>query len=150
MKTHTIKTPIAELLIVELPETGSTFDVLTALNSETEGYTLLGKPDEIREKDAKDLVEIKDKMEREMGKPIIFYKDYNDDSKYYFRSVSSLLSLLETEIYWENPLGKKDDVELVASKKHEIVGKYLIGLWHQAEQKTFDRNRTIIFKKNKQ
>lgn len=104
MKTHTIKTPTAELLIVELPETGSTFDVLTAMNSETEGYILLGKPDEISEDDAKDLVEIKDKIEREIGKPIFFYKDYKDESRYYFRPVLSLLSLIESDRLSRIPL----------------------------------------------
>lgn len=104
MKTHTIKTPTAELLVLELPETGSTFDVLTALNSETEGYTLLGKPDKISEE----------------------------------RTVKeSLLSLLESEIYWDvNPLAN----EIHAPDIEE---------WHEAEQKTFDRNRSLIFKKNK-
>lgn len=145
MKTHTIKTPIAKLLVVELPETGSTFDILTVINSETEGYTLLGKPDEIREEDARKLVENPiDKW----GDDKYRFLDYNHEGFYdLFTAKESLLSLLESKIFWENPLGKKDDVELVASKKHEIVGKYLIGLWHQAEQKTFDRNRSLIFKK---
>lgn len=144
MKTHTIKTPSAELLVVELPETGSTFDILTAINSETEGYTLLGKPDEIREKDARKLVE-----RIGVGDPAYqgdWFVDYHDDEYMYETARESLLSLLHTEIYWSvNP------IELEKwENDFGMSGNIITDEWKEAEQKTFDRSRTLLFKKNKQ
>lgn len=156
MKTHTIKTPTAELLVVELPETGSTFDILTAINSEIEGYTLLGKPDEISEEDAKELVETKQYGSHPFFCTLDYrYKGKNKDGfnpgfcaddGYQFRR--SLLSLIESEIYWENPLQSSpptDDLTFYDSKEER---KIAFEKWHEAEQKTFDRNRSLIFKKN--
>lgn len=136
MKTHTIKSENAELLVVELPETGSTFDILTAINSETEGYTLLGKPDEIREEDAKELVK-----EFQFGTkeyPHLCFLDYKTDYFHCFSAKESLLSLLESEIYWENPIDIKGQT---FSNEHT-------NRWEEAELRTFDRNRSIIFVKN--
>ena len=66
MKTHTIKTPTAELLIIETSEqiilniTATGYMLRDNSTNEEifiEGYTLLGKPDEIREEDIEQLVE---------------------------------------------------------------------------------------------
>lgn len=62
MKTQTIKTPKAELLIVEVPENSTFRELFGAIGADENDspnyhlteykfsdYTLLGKPDEIRE-----------------------------------------------------------------------------------------------------
>ena len=99
-----------------------------------DGYTLLGKPDEIKEEDAQEVVH----------KAFDFYRNYLESEPVgnYQRlvkktAIESLFSLLESEIYWENPWG--------------VNGAHLDSykdLWHKAEQKTFDKNRSLIFVKN--
>lgn len=174
MKTHTIKTPTAELLIVQLPHRTAGFSVINtgdriAISAFDEydncldvmpistDYTLLGKPDEIREEDAKELVESfgRGKLKR--------FKGYGK-KQFEKTATESLLSLLESEIYWENPFGESEpELEAVccgratednwghpqccgiATATEESV--YLQSEWHEAEQKTFDRNRSIILVK---
>lgn len=155
MKTHTIKTPTAELLIVELPEgseplglIGNSFfyyekdmvkeDYPKSLTLAT-SYTLLGKPDEIREEDAKELVYQDD------GE----FADYKHDANWFSTATESLLSLLETEIYWENPYREKIfvNMDISASMVRAANREIYSEKWHEAEQKIFNRNRSIIFKK---
>lgn len=131
MKTHIIKTAKIELLIIELPENGNTFDDLTLLNYETEGYTILGKPAEIREDDARELVQ----------KISFGFKNYKSkDIEFFLHAKESLLSAIESEIHWENPI----KVHTWASENTDIYHKQ----WHEAESRTFDRSRTLIFVKN--
>lgn len=154
MKTYEIKDLLKkEILIIELPRLCDYHlyeDMLYVFDNENDknyrfrgAFTLLGKPDEIGEDDAEPLVQ---KIEYDFG---TCYRNYTDKTVFARTAKESLLSLLESEIYWDvNPLGTKRNVEKIASFKSEIVGKHLIALWHEAEQKTFDRNRSIILVKN--
>ena len=95
-----------------------------------EGYTLLGSPDEIKEDDAKKLVHL-----HENG----YYKDYINENKFFTLPSKSFYSALESEIYWNvNPIDIKGQT---FSNEHE-------NKWQQAQEKTFDRSRTLIFVKN--
>lgn len=165
MKTHTIKTPTAELLIVELPRVCDyelDDEMLWVINLENgftyraEGsYTLLGKPDEISEEDIKELVEWGD-ADPSGDRFIIGYRSYfdgySDDVPLFTckTPTESLFSLLESEIFWNvNPLGKEKpnfDPFLIYGQNEYWVD--LKNNWYEAEQKTFDRNRTLIFKKH--
>ncbi|QNS40171.1 hypothetical protein H0S70_07090 [Chryseobacterium manosquense] len=147
MKTYHIKDLLKkDLLIVELPRVCDyelTKEGLfvkehgSHLSDYIEGsYTLLGKPDEIREEDAKELVENKGK----------YYKNYSPiqgsvQGNITFTATESLLSAIESKIYWENPY--KD--WLSHGEAHDDD---LDHLWHEAESRTFDRNRSIILVKN--
>lgn len=166
MKTHTIKTPTAELLIVELPECASTlpceiingntyisyspapFAPPTNLELLANGnWKSLGKPDEIREEDAEPLVEYLGITYDYLGMPSHTWKHYGQDYDATHTAKESLLSLIETEIYWSNPIEEPsygscdcpDCEEYFREKQKEF---------EEAEQKTFDRNRTLIFVKN--
>ena len=154
MKTKIITSLKKELLIIELPEEtyfevfkhGILFkDHLEAEREFIEGsYTLLGSHDEIKEEDVKDLVKVV------MGK---FYMNYNDDeTDPYYTALESFNSALEKEILWENPYGKEPIENLQSStfggEKTIIHRNQMNILWHEAESRTFDRNRTLIFIKN--
>ena len=161
MKTYHIKDLLKkDLLIVELPENGY-YEVFKHgifvkghLESEREfiegSYTLLGKPDEIKEDEAKELVE-----ETEMGVKLnskkYKYRAY-DSQLGYATATESLLSALESEIYWENLYGKEPIENLQSStfggEKTIIHRNPMNILWNEAESRTFDRNRTLIFIKN--
>lgn len=140
MKTHTIKTPTAELMIVELPRVCDfdlyhdkiyIYDHEAKEGKSIDGsYTLLGKPDEVKEEDAMELVEA----------PEPYWED-NKNQKVIGNAewsyTKSLLSLLESKIYWENPYDKSG---MTFANEYE-------NKWQEAEKKTFDRNRSLIFKK---
>ena len=165
MKTRLISKLNKELLLVELPENGYygeyrdgievrdflTDEVLTLAN-----YTLLGSPDEISEEDVSGFLE-----------QSIFTSLYGhyvsgiDVNTYCYKTaLDSFNSALESEIYWEvNPLGDEPKKE---NYKYEIIAdfgyydletdidKYIEDndKWSEAQEKTFDRNRTLIFVKN--
>ena len=152
MKTKIISTLKKELLIIELPEGTDMKDPIQILknkgnhlvyskhnghiisrNKLPDGeWTLLGKLDEIREEDAEELVEPFD---------FSYYVDYNHPSRgaYTITATESLLSALESEIYWNvNPIDIKGQT---FSNEHE-------NKWQQAQEKTFDKNRTLILVKN--
>lgn len=101
MKTKIITGLKKEVLIVELSDNGNTFDDLTLLNSETEGYILLGKPDGIKEEDLKDLVE----MSLHTNLFAHYVSGINPPNTYCYKTaLKSFLSAIEKEIYWVNPL----------------------------------------------
>lgn len=144
MKTHTIKTPTAELLIVEMPEKIDRCWVLVHsnhiwINNRETGdihrvkgsYTLLGKPDEVREDEKWDVYKpYIGSIEKETAK-------------------ESLLSLIESEIYWDmNPYESKVD-SLVSNNSANGCALYRKAFHEfcETEKKTFDRKRTLIFKK---
>ena len=152
MKTAEIKDILKkDLLIVELPENGYyeeyrdgievrdflTDEVLTLAN-----YTLLGSPDEIKEEDAKELVE----------KTFTFYKDYNGTNRQFNFALGSFNSALEKEILWENLYGKEPIENLQSStfggEKTIIHRNQMNILWHEAESRTFDKKRVKMFVKN--
>lgn len=109
MKTHTIKTPIAELLVVELPEDSTLIEIFGLIGADENNspdyhltlykfsdYTLLGKPDEIKEEDARELVKAFEfGTEKYPHLRFFIHKtDYSD----WFTATESLLSLIESEI----------------------------------------------------
>ena len=149
MKTATIDLMKKELLIVEIPEEtyyevfkhGILFkDHLESEREFIEGsYTLLGSPDEIKEEDAKELVQYLTRRDL-----TITPKNYSKGKDGRFEDITfteSLLSALEKEILWENPYAEPD--------------KFIDGFdnpcyewWHEAESRTFDKKRVKIFVKN--
>ena len=175
MKTAEIKTLLKkELLIVELPEEYSLDYTYYREDDETEiafylgddcvqlkhfkgDYILLGKPDEIREDAAKELVEsnfIEFWYPNEFdGYGFDKFKNYKTAEFSEVDAIESLLSALESEIYWENPMGIDEPIENFQSstfggEKTIIHRNPMNILWHEAESRTFDRNRSIIFVKN--
>ena len=161
MKTYHLKDILKkDLLIVELPENGyyEVFkhgifvkDHLNADRGFIEGsYAILGSPDEIKEEDARGLVE-----ETEMGVKLnskkYKYRAY-DSQLGYATATESLLSALEKEILWENPYGKEPIENLQSStfggEKIIIHRNPMNILWHEAESRTFDKKRVKIFVKN--
>ena len=149
MKTKIITTLKKELLLVELPENGYyeeyrdgievrdflTDEVLTLTN-----YTLLGKPDEIKEEDVSEFVE-----------QSIFTSLYGhyvsgiDVNTYcYKNALESFNSALESEIYWDvNP--KQFGMYAMTPTGIKDTG---YDDWKEAQEKTFDKKRTLIFVKN--
>ena len=161
MKTYHIKDLLKkELLIIELPEEtyyevfkhGIYFkDHLNADRGFIEGsYTLLGSPDEIKEENARELVE-----ETEMGVKLnskkYKYRAY-DSQLGYATATESLLSALEKEILWENPYAKEPIENLQSStfggEKTIIHRNPMNILWNEAESRTFDKKRVKILVKN--
>ena len=168
MKTKIITSLKKELLLVELPK-DTQFDVLVNNPLWKDGikfltgtdekfhfikgsYTLLGKPDEIKEEDAKAFVD--------RDKSVMFeYKNYNG-GKHYLTDLESYNSALESEIYWNvNPLGTEPNH--IDYKFEKYKGEYhfkseshksrygnAYEKWQQAEFDTFNKNRTLIFVKN--
>ena len=139
MKTKIISTLKNELLIIEYPEEtyfevfkhGILFkDHLEAEREFIEGsYTILGKPDEIKEEDVRILVSDFDAFE---------------NSKYYY--LHGFWKVIEKEIYWVNPEPKLSGFLYFLPSINE--GVKLQKKFDEAQEKTFDRNRTLIFVKN--
>lgn len=136
MKTYHLKDLLKkEIMLIELPENGNTFDDLTFLDSETKGYTLLGTPDEIKESDVLDLVHL-------LGDKSYTWANYEKQFYGFETALESFNSALESEIYWENPLNNKLD-----KSKPLIIQTEHLNKWKEAEQKTFEKSRTLIFVK---
>ena len=157
MKTYEIKDLLKkELIIVELPKEtyfeifkhGILFkDHLEAEREFIEGsYTLLGSPDEIKEEDARGLVE-----ETEMGVKLnskrYKYRAY-DSQLGYATALESFHSALEKEILWENPHGKEEPNKSYFLDDKGSFLRQEKKQWHKAQEKTFDKKRTLIFFKN--
>ena len=157
MKTKLISTLKKDLLIIELPENGY-YEVFKHgiyfkdhLNAEREfiegSYTLLGSPDEIKEEDVKDLVE---KITTRQ------YKNYGYVPHYFEYLLSTALesfhSALEKEILWENPIKipSSDDINWFRNQRDgDFSERYTrVFDWHEVQEKTFDKKRTLIFVKN--
>ena len=158
MKTYHLKDILKkDLLIVELPENGYyeeyrdgievrdflTDEVLTLAN-----YILLGSPDEIKDDDAINLVG--EGFNISANKKV--FNDYKDDCNCFKTALESFNSALEKEILWENPYGKEPIENLQSStfggEKTIIHRNPMNILWHEAQEKTFDKKREKIFVKN--
>ena len=160
MKTYHLKDRLKkDLLIVELPENGY-YEVFKHgilfkdhLESEREfiegSYTLLGSPNEIKEEDAMELVESWESVAKDGTR---VYQNYKDGIPKKRTALESFNSALEKEILWENPYGKEPIENLQSStfggEKTIIHRNPMNILWHEAESRTFDRNRILIFVKN--
>ena len=98
-------------------------------------WTLLGSPDEIKEEDAMELVE----QSIHSGLFAHYVKGIPVNTYCYKTALDSFHSALESEIYWNvNPIDIKGQT---FSNEHE-------NKWQQSQEKTFDKNRTLIFVKN--
>lgn len=155
MKQKIITTLKKNILIVELPE-NTQYDILINSPIWKDGikfltgteekfhfikgsYTLLGSPTEIKEDDAKELVNL-----HESG----YYKDYINGNNFFTLPSKSLLSAIETVIFWNvNPIDNPDDVTGLGSP-FDCLFNNEMKQWHEAQEKTFDRNRSIILFKN--
>lgn len=166
MKTYEMKDLLKkELLIIELPRKADVeifpnsveiYNQFTGQEESIKGsYTLLGKLDEIKEEDAEPLVH-----KNELG-----YTNYNAKTASQavfskFRTATqSLLSALESEIFWDvNPIEKPNGEDYYYEENHGFDGVETLwdggsynedlGQFEKAELRTFDRNRTLIFVKN--
>ena len=159
MKTKIITSLKKELLVIELPrvcdyeltkegifvkEHGS------HLSDFIEGsYTLLGSPDEIKEEDARELVESWESVAKD---GTMVYQNYKDGIPKKRTALESFNSALEKEILWENPYGKEPIENLQSStfggEKTIIHRNPMNILWHEAESRTFDKKRVKMFVKN--
>lgn len=157
MKTKLISTLKKELLIVELPKWYKSFNYQKPL-LEVRGdepnlveflslgrYEILGKPDEIKEEDVRELVEILWNG----------FRNYSEDGSVgnyqrlvYKTALESFHSALESEIYWENPHGKEEPNKSYFLDDNGSFLRQEKKQWYEAQEKTFDKNRTLIFVKN--
>lgn len=123
LKTKTIKTDKATLLVVECPKTYSLFH--------DDEWNLIGRLPDITEEDAKLIVDEYD----DYG--VTLYQNYATTSMRYFdeqiTAIDSLHSLLQAnEIYFENPI--PPFIERLEDFK-------------EAQSKVWDKERTYLFKK---
>ena len=162
MKTYHIKDILKkDLLIIELPKWYKSFNYQKPL-LEVRGdepnlaeflslgrYELLGSPDEIKEEDARELVESWESVAKDGTR---VYQNYKDGIPKKRTALESFNSALEKEILWENPYGKEPIENLQSStfggEKTIIHRNPMNILWNEAESRTFYRNRSIILVKN--
>ena len=166
MKTITIKTLKKELLVIELstaetkisiglhcigikpPPIGKdASDINGYYHIYTEmfhGFKLLGSPDEIKEEDVRDLVG--EGFNISVNKKV--FNDYNDDCNCFKTALESFNSALESEIYWENPLGDRMPIFVEASPSAFKFVEKEKERWKEAQEKTFDKKRVKMFVKN--
>ena len=152
MKTKIISKLKKELLIVELPKWYKSFNYQKPL-LEVRGdepnlveflslgrYELLGKPDEIKEEDVLDWIE----------RVFINYKDYSGKNRAFGSPINSFNSALESEIYWDvNPISKQLGFTGNVSEIDKQIALQKQKLrFNEAQEKTFDKKRTLIFVKN--
>lgn len=158
MKAYHIKDLLKkDLLIIELPEDNwlSVFPrFIWICDRETNeyhhikgSYTLLGKPDEIIEDDAMELVQcINVGTTNKYIASVEFFNNVNN--RYYETAKESLLSAIESLIFWENPHGKFPRYNFDESvNPNDIKARFYYQKWHEAELRTFDRSRSIILVK---
>ena len=150
MRTKIITGLKKELLVIELPEWFIDFNFKKPL-VEVRGneptlteflsigdYTLLGKPDEIKDEEVKDLAESWESVAKD-GTWI--YENYlGGRIPKKKTALESFNSALESEIFWDvNPLGHSAEYYSYIDDERK---------WHEAQEKTFDKKRTLIFVKN--
>lgn len=159
MKTKIISKLKKDLLIIEMPEGYNLDYTYYSEDNETEiafylnedcvqlktfkgSYTLLGKPDKIKEEDVKNLVE--DKISGKVLGSIPLFSN-NEKKTWSFTALKAFFSAIEKEIYWVNPINLIHTLEYL--KRHRMY-HYDARQWEEAQEKTFDKNRTLIFVKN--
>ena len=141
MKTKTIKLLKKEVLVIEYSPAIDFYEInprmlaFNMINGSIKifkgNFTFLGRPDEIKEDDVADLVENKGK----------YYKNYSPiqgsvQGNITFTAIESFNSAIRKELFWVNPVVDKLHCEDCYDD------------WKEAQEKTFDRNRTLIFIKN--
>lgn len=150
-----------KVLVIELPrlcDYNLYADVLYIFDNENNknhrlkgSYTLLGSPDDISNNDVKDLFDdrICGNQWCENGKIPQDYGEFWDCEFCESEYLKAFFFRLESEIYWENPHGRKvkvfsDSDELTNFVKEGSTKEQ----WQEAESRTFDRTRTLIFVEN--
>ena len=155
MKTKTIKSLKKEVLVIELPING----YWEVLSTETrfkcfdtgeklilKNYTLLGKPEEITEDDVRDLVE-KSIHTNLFAHYVSGIKPPNTFC--YKTALESFNSAIEKNLFWENNVSKQlAFIGNVSEIDKQIALQKQERRWQQAQEKTFDKSRTLIFIKN--
>ena len=167
MKTITIKTLKKELLVIELPTAETKISIglhcigikpppIGKYASDINGYyhiytemfhgfKLLGSPDEIKEEDVIDLVG--EGFNISTNKKV--FNDYNDDCNCFKTAIESFHSALESVIFWDvNPLGEEEPEIIEGLGSGTLDLAYENKQWNEAQEKTFDKKRTIIFYKD--
>ena len=153
MKTKIITGLKKEVLVIEFKEgyelaglqDGSIFYYDNQMNYEdyplsisVDGsYALLGKPDEISEEDARELVESWESVAKD-GTWI--YENYlGGRIPKKKTALESFFSAIEKHLFWVNPYAErfKNDADF------QVHADFL-----EAQEKTFDKNRTLIFVKS--
>ena len=144
MKTKIITTLKKELLIVGAKDEKIAWAIIFQKYGvkAVSDYTLLGKPDEIKEEDTMELVE----QSIHSGLFAHYVKGIPVNTYCYKTALESFHSALESEIYWENPEPKLSDFEYFLPSINE--GVKLQKKFNEAQEKTFDKKRTLIFVKN--
>ncbi len=140
MKTYHIKDLLKkELLIVEAKDEKIAWAIIFQKYGvkAVSDYTLLGKPDEIKEEDVKDLIE------KRNGIGYIFGNTTHG------KAIDSFNSALESEIYWDvNPIEKPKETNLNDSFFGMQTYFNQEVRFDEAESRTFGKSRTLIFVKN--
>ena len=136
MKTKVITGLKKEVLIVEAKDEKIAWAIIFQKYGvkAVSDYTLLGKPDEIKEDDLEGLFkEYKDG-----------YFSFNKSLIKYNTKIRAFNKLIESEIHWKNPFHDlKCSVIDMTLGQWENKKKFL-----EAQEKTYDRNRVKIFVKN--
>lgn len=150
MKTLKITDLKKDILVVELPKGQLLMDFNNLNKLELNGFKKLGFINEIKEEDVIHLVE-----RTGLGNPSYsgnWYECYKNSDAMYSSALDSFNSALESEIYWNNPIENPDkNYNKYTDRFGDIyLGKYEDDYrkYKKAQEKTFDRNRALIFVKN--
>lgn len=145
MKTKLITTLKKELLIIEAKNESIAWAMIFNEwgSKEVLKWTLLGKADEIKEEDVSEFVE-QSIFTSLYGH---YVKDIPVNTYCYRNALESFNSALESEIYWINPVSlERADHYRKAGNEFSYNG--IMKCWNKAQEKTFDKKRTLIFVKN--
>ena len=159
MKTKLITGLKKEVLVIELPEYTKSWEFIdghfwiddkkTFIKGFSPFHKLLGKRDEISEEDVLDLVE-----RTGLGNPSYsgeWYECYKNPDAMYSKATDSFNSALEKNIFWVNPepYPSPYDPRIKTGRfEHGEELEKAERVWKEAQEKTFDRNRTLIFVKD--
>lgn len=157
MKTKTIKSLKKELLIIELPEKADykltkEYIFVWDINNYKEtpkrfkgNFTLLVKIDDIKEDDVIDLVE----QSLHTNLFAHYVSGINPPNIYQYKTaLESFNSAIEKEIYLVNPLGESKPNKSYFLDDNGSFLRQEKKQWEEAQEKTFDKSRTLIFIKN--
>ena len=147
MRTKLISTLKKELLIVGAKDEKIAWAIIFQKYGvkAVSDYTLLGKPSEIREEDAEELVE----QSIHSGLFAHYVKGIPVNTYCYKTALDSFHSALESVIFWDvNPLGEEEPEIIEGLGSGTLDLAYENKQWYEAQEKTFDKNRTLIFVKN--
>lgn len=157
MKHKTIAADKVTLLLVETENIDKNEDGYWLPNNEGgymhipfDQYQLLGRLPDITDEQAEDIVDSED-FKHYSGRYFHMFVDYNNCENAFDDALDSLHSLLQVnEVYFENPLGDKPDINKTKFKMFGSLYKEysrLLTEWQEAQSKVFDKDRIYLFKK---